>query len=338
MQLPRALQQALERELGNIHSGELQRASAELTAAYRSPGRTSLPAISSQAQRLAYTAVRMPATYAAVHQVLSELRMCNPEAEISSMLDFGAGPGTATWVASQLFLELKRATLVEQESGLIELGTRLFSTASLSFDLKWVQQDVLRLDAARHDLVVLSYLIGELTPGDLPQLISRAWNMSAGNLAIIEPGTPVGYQRIIAARELLISAGANLIAPCPHMLECPMLNLPGRWCHFAARVERTSMHLRIKGGSLGHEDEKFSYAIFSRNPVSRAAARIVRHPLKHTGHVELQLCADEGLKAETVSRKQKHLYRAARDVKWGDPWPPGSSMRSSDQSGTTEGQ
>ena len=118
----------------------------------------------------------------------------------------------------------------------------------------------------------------------------------------------------MAVRDLLISAGANLLAPCPHVRECPMLGIPGQWCHFAARVERTSIHRRIKRGTLGHEDEKFSYLIFSRNSVSCAGARIVRRPLKYPGHVNLQLCAQEGLKAETISRKQKELYRAARNA------------------------
>jgi ribosomal protein RSM22 (predicted rRNA methylase) len=315
MQLPLQLYQALERELQAIPSRELERASAELTAAYRAPeGRLPIP------PRIS-SAVRMPATYAAVHAVLSELKLLEPDAEISSLLDLGAGPGTATWAAAKLFPKMKHATLIEQESGLIDLGRRLTANAQLPFDLKWLLQDLRRLDAAPHDLVIVSYLIGELAPGGLANLIQSAWNATSGALVVVEPGTPAGYQRIITARELLIGAGANLVAPCPHLRECPMLGLPREWCHFAARVERTSIHRRIKAGTLGHEDEKFSYVIFSRDPLVRAAARIVRHPLKHTGHVKLQLCAHEGLKIETVSRKQKDLYRAARDARWGDAWP-----------------
>jgi ribosomal protein RSM22 (predicted rRNA methylase) len=337
MQLPLQLHQALERELEKVPSSELARASAELTVAYRTPDKAKPPLINSEARRLAYAAVRMPATYAAAHEVLSELKQRHSEVQISSVLDVGAGPGTTTWAVSQLFPEIKQAMLAEQETGLIELGRKLATNATLPFNLKWVQQDVLHLDAGRHDLVVLSYVIGELAPGDLPNLIERTWNITAGALVIIEPGTPLGYGRIIGVRDVLINAGANLVAPCPHMRECPMLHTRGEWCHFAARVERTSIHRRIKSGTLGHEDEKFSYVIFSRNPISHVDARIVRHPLKHTGHVELQLCAQEGLKAETVSRKHKDLYHAAREAKWGEAWPPYSSvMQPFDQSDTTE--
>ena len=335
MQLPVRLQRALERELERIPSSELAAASAELTASYRDPHQSRPPAIISAAQRLAYVAVRMPATYAALYAVFFELKARQPDLQISTLLDLGAGPGTATWAATELFPELKRVTSVEQESGLIELGRGL--AAGFPFSLDWVQKDLRRFGAAPHDLVILSYVIGELAPDDFVNLIQRAWNVTTGALAVIEPGTPPGYQRVIAVRHSLINAGANLVAPCPHMCECPMLHVRGEWCHFGARVERTSIHRRIKAGILGHEDEKFSYVIFSRSPVVPSTSRIVRHPLKHTGHVTLELCAQEGLRTETVSRKQKKLYNAARDAQWGDPWPPHSSlMQPLDQSDTTE--
>jgi len=118
--------------------------------------------------------MRMPATYGAVHAVFSELKLREPNVRISTLLDLGAGPGTATWAASPLFPDIKRATLIERESSLIELGRKLAMNAGLSLNLQWVEQNVLQPDAARHDLVIMSYVIGELAPRDLPKLIERA--------------------------------------------------------------------------------------------------------------------------------------------------------------------
>jgi len=129
--------------------------------------------------------MRMPATYGAVHAVFSELKLREPNVRISTLLDLGAGPGTATWAASPLFPDIKRATLIERESSLIELGRKLAMNAGLSLNLQWVEQNVLQPDAARHDLVILSYVIGELAPRDLPKLIERAWNVTAGTLVLI---------------------------------------------------------------------------------------------------------------------------------------------------------
>ena len=133
---------------------------------------------------------------------------------------------------------------------------------------------------------------------------------------IIEPGTPEGFAIIRSLRQELLAVGAYLAAPCPHANECP--TPAGDWCHFSERLERTSEHRSTKGGQLGYEDEKYSYVIFSREPVALPAARILRHPRKHSGHTEFELCTPEGLKRETISRKQGERFRTAKKAEWGD--------------------
>jgi ribosomal protein RSM22 (predicted rRNA methylase) len=92
--------------------------------------------------------------------------------------------------------------------------------------------------------------------------------------------------------------------------------------HFAQRVERSSLHRRMKKGALGYEDEKFSYVALARAFAGRAPGRVIRRPAPHSGWVELTVCRDEGIRTERVSRKQGAAYRAARKAAWGDPWPP----------------
>jgi ribosomal protein RSM22 (predicted rRNA methylase) len=100
----------------------------------------------------------------------------------------------------------------------------------------------------------------------------------------------------------------------------------GDWCHFSQRMERTSLHRQLKGGELGHEDEKFSYLIAAKaDAVSADAApipaRIVRHPGKHSGHVQLSLCTPQGgIETRTVTRSSKSIYKLARKAEWGDTW------------------
>ncbi len=94
----------------------------------------------------------------------------------------------------------------------------------------------------------------------------------------------------------------------------------GDWCHFSQRLQRSAEHRRAKGGSLGYEDEKFSYFVAAKAAVELPRARIVRHPLKHKGHVQLVLCTPEGLRRQTVSKSQNEAYREARDARWGDGW------------------
>lgn len=99
------------------------------------------------------------------------------------------------------------------------------------------------------------------------------------------------------------------------------------WCHFAARVNRSALHRRLKEGQLGYEDEKYSYvAAAATGHLARpASGRIVRHPVFRKGIVSLQVCSrDDGLGPRLVSKRQGPAYRQARDAEWGDAWPPAS--------------
>jgi len=83
---------------------------------------------------------------------------------------------------------------------------------------------------------------------------------------------------------------------------------------FPVRVERTSLHRRLKGGVLGYEDEKFSYLIATRPQASRPPpARIVRHPQKHSGHIRLTLCTAQGIEQRTITKSQKEPYKSGEE-------------------------
>ena len=46
--------------------------------------------------------MRMPACYSVAFRVLRELRLARPELMPSTLLDFGAGPGTVVWAAQEV--------------------------------------------------------------------------------------------------------------------------------------------------------------------------------------------------------------------------------------------
>lgn len=304
MQLPEELQSAIDHIAQ--HSSALGKARAALTQDYKE-GRSS--PFEDEAKRLAYLGARMPATYAAVHRVLQNA----PSSD--HVLDLGAGPGTASWAAADLFPSLKRLTLVEKSPEAIALGQMLarFSTHPALQNAQWIHQS-LSGPIPNADAAILSYVLNEI-PDPAP-LIARCWEV-VSCLVIVEPGTPKGFHLIRKVRQQLIDLGARLIAPCPHELACPIQG--SDWCHFSARVERTRLHRLLKEGSLGYEDEKFSYLIASKSPGAHFAGRIVRHPLKQSGHVRFTVCTDQGiLEDKIVTRKDKEAYRKARDAEWGD--------------------
>ena len=114
------------------------------------------------------------------------------------------------------------------------------------------------------DLVVASYLVGELDRSRTSELAAMLWERTRDTLLVVEPGTPAGYARIIALRAQLIAQGAHVLAPCPHDKACPLV--APDWCHFAQRLPRSRDHMLMKDADVPFEDEKFSYVALSRVP------------------------------------------------------------------------
>jgi ribosomal protein RSM22 (predicted rRNA methylase) len=317
MQLPFELSRAIQEITDVFPPSALARAAAELTVAYRGQRRTR-PHLD-QIHRAAYLLTRLPATYAVLTCILRECKIRIPDLGLESMLDLGAGPSTAAWAAQLQFPELTRATLVEDNPEWITLGKRLAqsSEALAPHTADWRQQSITaELPSGTFDLVTISYALNEVRPAEVTQVLLAAWERTAKVLVVAEAGTPTGFELIREVRRELIASGAFLAAPCPHALACPMRD--GNWCHFAERVQRTSEHRLAKNAELGYEDEKYSYVVFCRHSVQLPSARILRHPQKHSGHVELELCTEKGLIRETVSRKQGEDYKRARRAEWGN--------------------
>jgi ribosomal protein RSM22 (predicted rRNA methylase) len=322
MRLPTYLAEAVEAEIDQVDGRRLAQAAAQISQRYQA-GDFSSPAIVNDAHRAAYLAVRLPATYAVNERVFAEVHLRSRATGITSVLDLGAGPGTVLFAAAETFPMLEHATLLEGDEMWVSLGKKLAnqSPSAVVRQARWLKQDLRSgFSCEAHDLVVLSYVLGELNSAAAEAAIRKAWSCTRKSLVVIEPGTPRGFAGIAAARTASIASGAEILSPCPHKHLCPMA-AKGDWCHFAQRVERTSRHRQLKGGALGYEDEKFSYVVAGRTPPETLAPRILRHPGKHSGHIQLELCMPEGqLEHRTVTRSAKQAYRLARKAAWGDVW------------------
>ncbi|MFJ1766621.1 small ribosomal subunit Rsm22 family protein [Amycolatopsis sp. NPDC088138] len=321
--LPDDLSSALDDELARHPLHRLTQSVDRLSTRYRQGDSADSPILTSDVDVAAYAGYRMPATYAAVHAVLAEAASRAPGFEPRTQVDVGGGTGAAVWAAADVWPSLTRCTVVEQVAGAIGLGKRLAAGARRPVvrDAEWRRGLVdPAAPAPEADLVTLSYVLGELPVASREDVV-RWLAAKAGAVALIEPGTPAGFERIRAARAQLVNLGLHVVAPCPHDGECPIV-ASADWCHFAARLPRSPLHRRMKAATLGFEDEKFAYVVAGRFPPQRPDARIVRHPKKHKGWVALDLCtATDGLKGGVaVSKKQGPRYRAARDAEWGDGW------------------
>ena len=313
MQVPIELREYAGAVAGRVGFAELERACSAMSAHYRGRERTSALALSPQAKIAAYLVSRLPATYVAAHAVFSEVKRRLGDVPVGSLLDLGAGPGAATLAARSVFPALA-ATLVESDPPFAAIARELLPGATLlTQDLRSASE------YPPHDLVVASYAVGELSPAHRLRVVDRAWQAARLALVVIEPGSPAGFAVVREIRDHLLAEGACMAAPCPAEGPCPIA--APDWCHFAARLERTSLLRRMKHAALGYEDEKFSYVVLARAGVTRAAARIIRRPEHRPGLIQLTLCRGDAIRVEGVTRRNAAAFRAARQSQWGEEWP-----------------
>jgi ribosomal protein RSM22 (predicted rRNA methylase) len=317
MELPPPLRQAVEQVLEGTSLAELKQAADLLSRRYRSEVRDGRLHISDDLAAKAYLTTRLPATYAAVRASLGSVAEVLPELAPKSLLDIGAGPGTAMWAVSDCFESLQSVTLVETSETIRRVGKQLAEASAVRSE--WVAADLATglAGVKPADLVTLAYVLDELQPSAIEPLIDRLWALTQDALLVVEPGTPAGWRRILAVRARLIAAGAHLAAPCPHQAACPLI--APDWCHFSRRVARSRQHRLAKSGDVPWEDEKFIFVAASRTPADAPAARVLAPPQTASGTVRLKLCQADGSAAEQlVTRREGAAFKAARRLDWGD--------------------
>ncbi len=199
----------------------------------------------------AYAATRLPATFAACAAALTQARLRRPNWRPRTLLDVGAGTGAALWAARTVWPDLAHAVLIERDRQMLALGKRLVDAMPNVTTVEWRQADArdpalweadasatdaannsqgarrnkaanLHVTSGGYDLVTAAYALSELRADEREALVARLWGATGGALALIGPGTPIGFAHIRAARAQLIEAGAIILAPCPDDGVCPM--------------------------------------------------------------------------------------------------------------------
>lgn len=316
MELPAALRAAVDRALEGVALAELSAAAARLSQRYRAELRDGRFHVADDRAVQAYLATRLPATYAAIRACLEAVADRCPDFVPASLLDAGAGPGTALWAAAETWPGLSGATLLEGSAAFRDWGARMAGEAVPAAEWRAADlaQPLPQLPA--HDLVILSYVLDELAPDRRGVLVDGLWAAAGDMLLIVEPGTPAGYRRILDARARLIASGGHVVAPCPHDRACPLAEPD--WCHFSQRVARSRIHRQAKGGEVPWEDEKFAYVAVSRRPGTPVAGRVIAPPRGGGSRIDLRLCAPEGVVERTMTKRDGALLKAARRLRWGD--------------------
>src|SRR3954471_20105839 len=184
--LPVELKAALEAKLHGLSRSDAAERSARISETYRSGGNSA--AIRTETDALAYALARMPATYAAVTASLNALCEVRPDFAPKRLLDIGAGPGTATWAAAETFSSLADFTSIDANAALRTLALDLFGGSSRLSGVRYTQGDAHAAlpEAEAADLVIASYLIGEIDDAERAAFADRIWAKTRDTLLIVE--------------------------------------------------------------------------------------------------------------------------------------------------------
>lgn len=316
--LPLALSAGITQLLEGVSRKDLAARAETLSKAYRGGGTSR--GVAGEDDALAYLISRLPATYAAVSAAFAAIAKAMPEFAPASLLDAGAGPGAASWAAAQTWDSLRTTTMLDSNQSFLKVArtlaetseqTALSGAAFVASDLTGVAKQ------PQADLVVASYVLAELPEKLAPQISETLWNAASQMLVLVEPGTPQGFARILAARTHLLSLGAHIAAPCTHDAGCPMVGK--NWCHFSQRLSRTRDHMIAKAASVPFEDERYAYlAVVREAPARLASVRILTEPEDAKPGITLTLCDESGLHRDLIARRDKERFARLRKARWGD--------------------
>lgn len=250
---------------------------------------------------LAYASARLPSTYAAIKHVLQRLVMSREGAGEwvpESMLDFGAGPGTAAWAARHIWPSSNiRVTAIENSHSMANLGYEILDMCADGREARYTDDGVVAGDTAqervamdvrwrpyfprskgalsKHDICIAAYSLNELNDSvERHHVLNKLIQSSQQYIVLIEPGTPHGFSIIEDSRTYVLKVSRKLgmpfhvVAPCPHDGACPLRGTKS-WCHFSQRHTRTEeQRIAVKSltGKAPRDTfaEKFSYVILRR--------------------------------------------------------------------------
>lgn len=344
MELPLSLRSAIEESLSGEKPDVLKKVSQKITERYKNESGQGKVLVSQDLEARVYAAVRMPATFGAVCDALSYAKELVSDSEapgvsdgaacevgsegasatplpellpIRTVYDVGAGSGSATWAAEEIFAP-ERICCFEREAAMRKIGAELMKeNTELAAKTEWSAFD-LEKDTfpGTADLVMTSYVLNELSASAREVVVGKLWSAAEKLLVIVEPGTKEGFAVVREIRKQLLAMGGNLVAPCPHDRPCRLA--ADDWCHFSCRVARSRLHKQLKDADVPYEDEKYAYVAFAKTPVQRASARVLRHPVISKGQIELTLCTASENKNALIRKRDGAAFKVAKKCKMGD--------------------
>jgi SAM-dependent methyltransferase len=257
----------------------------------------------------AYLLFYWPVSYAQARSALSEL-----DRRPRSVLDLGSGPGPLSFAA--LDAGAREITAADRSRPALELARALAIEASEPLSTRdWSPERP--LPEGKFDLILMGHVLNELFQGDVEKRAALLESVLArlgpgGSLLVLEPALRETSRALLQVRDLLVSRGYPVRAPCLFRGPCPALVKGSDWCHAERRWRMPPVLEAIaKAAGLHKESLKMSYLVLGpkcdawAEPPPGRLFRIVSEPLEGKGRQRFMGCGPEGRVGLALQEKHR---------------------------------
>lgn len=251
----------------------------------------------------AYLLFYWPVSYAQARQVFGELSH-RPR----SVLDVGSGPGPLGFAAMDA--GAADVTCADRSSAALALVRELATEAEEAVATRdWDPQKRLAFPDGTFDVVTMGHVLNELFGKGEGAIAKRADVVEAalakvkrgGSVVVLEPALRETSRALLQVRDVLVSRGYAIRAPCLFRGHCPALIKESDWCH-ADRPWQMPRQVEAiaKAAGLHKESLKMSYLVLAPKgeawpaPPPGRLFRIVSEPLEGKGRQRYIGCGPEG--------------------------------------------
>ena len=257
----------------------------------------------------AYLLFYWPVSYAQARSALGEL-----DRRPRAVLDLGCGPGPLAFAA--LDAGAREVTAADRSRSALELARALAIEASEPLGTReWTPDRP--LPEGKFDLITVGHVLNELFLGDVERraaLLETALAKvgAGGSLVVLEPALRETSRGLLRVRDLLVSRGYPVRAPCLFRGSCPALVKDSDWCHAERRWRMPRLVEAIaREAGLHKEALKMSYLVlgpkgdaWAELPEGRQF-RIVSEPLEGKGRQRYMGCGPEGRVGLALQEKHR---------------------------------